>query len=266
MHQPINEESYVRIDVHAHIGISSELQVAGSARDVVEIMDRNDIDQSIVSPIPGYEDPEGVADSRRQNDNIAAALAEFPDRLPRGLGVVEPRHGKAALDEVDRVMRDLGLSGLMFHNDFNGLSIDSPAMFAIFERLAQYEGAIAQVHTAVHSVLEAPYQLGTLAAAFPSVTIINAHPFMDTTHTRASIDLGERFPNMLFDTCVSHQHLWGLEKAVESLGEDRIMFGSDNPYFTYSADIDIVNYMNVSDEVKEKIFWKNAARVFGLKN
>ena len=256
----------MRIDVHAHIGISSELQVAGSATDVIAIMDRNQIDQSIISPIPGYEDPEGVADSRRQNDNVAEAIARYPDRLPRGLGVIEPRHGRAALAEVDRVMGDLGLSGLMFHNDFNGLSIDSPAMFAIFERLAQYEGAIAQVHTAQHSVLEAPYQLGEIAAAFPGVTIINAHPFMDTTHTKASIDLGRRFPTMLFDTCVSHQHLWGLERAVAELGEDRLMFGSDNPYYTYSADIDIVRYLNVSDEVKEKIFWKNAARVFGLHN
>lgn len=256
----------MRIDVHAHIGISSELQVAGSAADVVAIMDRNNIDQSIISPIPGYEDPEGVTDSRRQNDNIAQAIDRYPDRLPRGLGVIEPRHGKAALEEVDRVMADLGLSGLMFHNDFNGLSIDSPAMFAIFERLAAHEGAIVQVHTAQHSVLEAPYQLGAIAAAFPGVTIINAHPFMDTTHTKASIDLGLRFPNMLFDTCVSHQHLWGLERAVEAIGDDRIMFGSDNPYYTLSADIDIVNYMNVPDEVKEKIFWKNAARVFGLDN
>lgn len=251
-------------DVHAHVGISSELAVAGSAADLVTIMDRNHIEKSIISPIPGYEDPQGVADSVEQNDNVAKALAQYPDRLVRGLGVVEPRHGKAALGEVDRVMGELGLSGLMFHNDFNGLSIDSAAMFAIFERLAAQDGAIAQVHTAQHSVLEAGYQLGIAAEAFPSITFINAHPFMDTTQLRASIDLGKRFPRMLFDTAITHQHLWGLEKAVEGIGADRIMFGSDNPYFTYSADIDIVKYAGVSDEVKDQIFWKNAARVFGI--
>jgi predicted TIM-barrel fold metal-dependent hydrolase len=252
------------IDVHAHVGISSTLQVAGSADDVVRLMDDNGIDQSVISPIPGYEDPRGVEDSVQQNDNIARAIKDHPDRLPCGLGVVEPRHGAAALDEVDRVMSHLGLRGLMFHNDFNGLSIDSPAMFRILDRLAAHDGAIAQVHTAQHSVLEAPYQLGTVADAFPGITFINAHPFMDGTQLRASIDLGRRHPTMLFDTTVSHHHLWPIEKAVEGIGEDRLMFGSDNPYYTFTADIDIINYAQVTEEVRDKVFWRNAARVFGL--
>lgn len=252
------------IDVHAHVGISSSLQVAGSADGVIALMDANNIEQSIVSPIPGYEDPEGMKDSERQNDNVANAVKNNPTRLPRGLGVIEPRHGLGALDEIDRVMTDLGLSGLMFHNDYNGLSVDSPAMFQIFERLAKYDGAIAQVHTAQHSVLEAPFQLGILAEAFPQITFISAHPFMTTTHLRASIDLGQRFPNMLFDTTISHHHLFAIEKAVEGIGEDRLMFGSDNPYFHRTADIDIINYAKISGEARDKIFWRNAARVFGL--
>jgi uncharacterized protein len=94
--------------------------------------------QAVISPIPGYEDPNGVKDSVAQNDNIADALKRWPDRFPHGLGVVEPRHGKAALPEVDWILGDLGLAGLMFHNDFNGMTLDSPAMFAIMERASRY--------------------------------------------------------------------------------------------------------------------------------
>lgn len=252
------------IDVHVHVGISSALQVAGSVDDVLRIMDNNHVGQAVISPIPGYEDPRGVADSVAQNDNIAQAVKGHPDRLPRGLGVVEPRHGAAALEEVDRVMDGLGLAGLMFHNDYNGLTIDSPAMFHIMERLARYEGAIAHIHTAQHSVLEAPYQLGVLAAEFSTVVFVAAHPFMDITQLRASIDLGKRFPTMLFDTAISHHHLFGIEKAVAEIGEDRIMFGSDNPYYKLSADIDILNYAEISDSARGKLFWGNASRVFGL--
>jgi len=255
---------FYKIDVHVHLGISSVLSVAGSTDEIIRKMDRNGIHQSVISPIPGYEDPHGVADSRAQNDGIAAALREHPERLVRGLGVVEPRHGAAALPEVDRVMGELGLSGLMFHNDFNGLPLDHPAMFAIVERLAAYPDAVAQVHTAQHSVLEAPFQLGRLAAAFPTVTFLNAHPFMDTTHEAASLDLGERHPNIVFDTAVSHTQLYPIEHAVQRLGAERVLWASSNPYYETTLDIPLVANADISDEAKRQLFAGNARRIFKI--
>src|SRR5690606_22889734 len=107
--------------------------------------------------------------------------------------------GARALDEVGRIVEKLELCGLMFHNDFNGVPADHPSMFAILERLSQWKGMVVLFHTAQHSVLEAPYQLGRLADAFPNITFINAHPFMDTVQLPASIDLANRHPNLLFD-------------------------------------------------------------------
>ena len=102
------------VDVHTHLGSSSTLQVTGQMDDVLRIMDESGIQQAVLSPIPGYEDPRGVHDSMAQNDAIVAAMTSRPDRFPRGLGVVEPRHGSVALNEVDRVIDELGLIGLMF--------------------------------------------------------------------------------------------------------------------------------------------------------
>jgi predicted TIM-barrel fold metal-dependent hydrolase len=252
------------VDVHAHVGVSSALQVAGSAEDVLRKMDANGISQSVISPIPGYQDPRGVDDSRAQNDNIAAAVRGYPDRFPRGLGVIEPRHGKDALPEVDRVVEGLGLAGLMFHNDFNGVSVDSPAMFDILEKVAQHPGMIVQVHTAAGSILEAPFQLGKLAAAFPSVTFLDAHPMMDIVALSATLDLAERLPNLYFDTCLTHHHLWPIDKAVAGVGEDRLLFGSDNPYFDHSIDVDIIAHANISEAARSKIFRENARRLFGF--
>ena len=252
------------IDVHVHLGVSSVLSVAGSADEILRKMELNGIHKSVISPIPGYEDPNGVPDSAVQNDGIAKALKDHPEQLVRGLGVVEPRHGKAALDEVDRVMEGLGLSGLMFHNDFNGLPVDHPTMYAILERLAKYPNAVAQVHTAQHSVLEAPFQLGRIARAFPGITFLNAHPFMDTTHEAASLDLGENHPNIVFDTAVSHTQLYPIEHAVERLGADRILWASSNPYYETTLDIPLVMNSNFGDDVKAKLFSENAKRIFNL--
>lgn len=252
------------IDVHVHVGASSTLQVAGGAEDVLRIMDKNGIDISIISPIPGYEDPDGIKDSMIHNDNMAHLIKKYPDRFPRALGVVEPRHGKKALPEVDRILGDLGLHGLMFHNDFNGISVDHPSMFAIMERAAKYKDVIMMVHTAQHSSLEAPFMLGTLAEAFPDITFLDAHPMMDITHLRATIALAKKHPNIVFDTCLSHHHLFPIEKAVEGIGEDRLLFGSDNPYFDHCIDKDIIETSSVSQEIKRKIFSENAKKLFKL--
>lgn len=252
------------IDLHAHMGISSTLQVGGSVENVIHIMDDNGINQAIISPIPGYEDPNGVPDSVAQNNNIANALKDYPDRFPRGLGVIEPRHGKAALPEVDRILGELGLIGLMFHNDFNGMTLDNPAMYAILERASRFKNVVVQAHVAHGSVLEPHFMLGKLAEAFPKITFIAAHPFMDIIALSAAIDLAKHHSNIFFDTCISHHHLFPIEKAVAGIGEDRIMFGSDCPYFKFCIDREIVEHAEISETAKNKIFAENAARLFNL--
>jgi predicted TIM-barrel fold metal-dependent hydrolase len=252
------------IDVHVHVGASSTLQVAGGPEDVIRIMDDNEIDQSIISPIPGYVTSRGIVDSAEHNDNMAMAVKKWPDRLPRGLGVIEPRHGKAALPEVDRVLGDLGLHGLMFHNDFNGVTVDDPRMFAIIERAAKYRDIVIMIHTAQQSMIESPFHLMVLAEAFPEVTFLDAHPIMLPTQLSATALVARKCPNVYFDTCLTYHHLWPIEKAVKEIGADRLLFGSDNPYFTKCVDKVIVEWADISDEDKDKIFHQNAKKLFSL--
>lgn len=252
------------IDVHAHVGTSLTLSVGGDAKQILEIMDDNDIIQSVISPIPGYEDPDGIKDAMLQNNNIADMVKKWPDRFPRGLGVVEPRHGSRALPEVDRIFEELNLAGLMFHNDFNGVYVDHPSMHRILERAAKYKNAIVMIHTFQHSVLETPFQLLRIAERFPEITFIDGHPMMTGPHLSASIDLAQRCTNVYFDICLTHHHEWPIERAVKEIGADRLLFGSDIPYYTKCMEKVIVENALISAEDKEKILYKNAAKLFSL--
>ena len=115
-----------KIDIHVHIG--EDLYQRYTPQMALERMDRNDIEYAVISPIPVYPTSEGIHSSEKQNDYIANALQKYPDRFIRGLGVVNPRHGKVAVPEVDRIFKDLGLSGLLFSNDKTGLTMDNPTM------------------------------------------------------------------------------------------------------------------------------------------
>jgi len=46
------------------------------------------------------------------------------------------------------------------------------------------------------------------------------------------------------------------------IDEDRILFGSDIPYYRYSTQIAIVDAAEVSQKVKRKIFYENFQRLF----
>lgn len=257
--------SYDIVDVHVHLGASAALDVAGGVDDLLRKMDVNDIACAILSPIPGQADPDGVASTRRVNDAIAAARDAHPDRFPRVLAAAEPRHGSPGLAEVDRVMGDLGFAGLGFHNDFQGFRADHPNMFAIMDRLGAYPGAIVQTHTAIHSWLEAPFQVGKLARAHPGLTFVNAHALMDLVQLSYTLDQAPQIPNMYFDTCVSIKQGFPIETVVAALGDDRFMFGSDIPYFRDRCfDIDLIAHADVPEQSKRKILGGNARRLFGL--
>jgi len=260
----MDKKKFKIIDVHAHLSESISLQVGGSTKDLIKLMDENGIEKAVISPIPGYPDPEGVKSTAMQNDMIADAVVKYPDRFPCGLAALEPRHGEKALEELNRALGELKLKGLMFHMDYQGCEVDNPIMFRFMEEAKKYNPVIL-CHTAQLSHVETPYRFEKLAEAFPEIIFIAGHPAMDTTQLGNMLEVAKRNKNVLLDTCLWHHHLWPIKKAVDAIGGDRLLFGSDLPYYDRSGDIWIVENAKVSDEVKEKIFWKNAARVFDIK-
>lgn len=48
--------------------------------------------------------------------------------------------------------------------------------------------------------------------------------------------------------------------AINTIGPDNIIFGTDYPYEDYKAAADFIKNLNVSNEIKDKIFYKNAEK------
>ena len=91
---------YRVLDVHHHVGnataalampeVSARASNLGSERQIrLDTMDRNGVDAAIVIPGHSYLRPEGLADTRRANDCIAAYRDSAPTRFTAALGIVE---------------------------------------------------------------------------------------------------------------------------------------------------------------------------------
>lgn len=249
-------------DVHVHIGRDHERSY--SAEEAVAAMDRIGIDCAAVSPVLTYPLPLGVKSSMEQNDAIAAALKAHPDRFLRGLGAVDPRHGKAAVPEVDRIFGELGLHGLAFSTDKTGLTFDNPIMLEFMEHAARYENPVVLAHTSQYSVLEAPYMLRKVAECFPTITFINASAMKDTTHSNCSRYVSASVPNVLMDVANIHPLMAPVEWAIRDSGADKVLFGTNIPFCDFCTEKYMVENADITAEEREQIFWGNAARIFKL--
>ncbi|HTM07744.1 MAG TPA: amidohydrolase family protein [Verrucomicrobiae bacterium] len=106
----------------------------------IEHMDRLGIDVQVLSiPAPGadrFEADRAAPLARIANDAIAAICRRHPRRFS-GLFTLPTSSTRAALDEIDRAVNELGLRGFGSFTNLNGRALDSEELFPLYERLAR---------------------------------------------------------------------------------------------------------------------------------
>lgn len=256
------------IDVHVHIGNSGALYVKGGNDALVSRMEKWGITHSIVSPVPGFEDPEGIESVKAMNRQAVQIQKEYKKKFPMVLGVAEAKHGtKIAVEETAYALGELGMNGLMFHHDFAGVEIHHPVMFDILDEVMKYpEARVVQLHTAQHSMLEPPFGMWIIAQKYPEIKFICGHPMMSMVQLDNMAAIMKQCPNVFIDTCCTWTHDNAINVMADRMGSvNQIMFGSDNPYWHPNICMDklLVEQADLTDEDRQKIFSGNFEREFG---
>ena len=225
-------------DVHHHGGrafdalggqLPSEEELGRYAEvelsDRIRIMDEGGVHQAMVIPGHGYLRPNGLADTRSVNDEIAAYRDARPDRFPVACGIVEPTYGPASLQEIERCARELGLVALSFHTRFQGVSLDSQWIVRYLERMGE-AGLVPVIHAMDDTPEEALWKLTRVARSFPDLTIVALDAFGGFEATRQCFLVGELAPNVVFDTSLSYNFDF-IEDFARRFGAERVVFGTD---------------------------------------
>ncbi|HMG36584.1 MAG TPA: amidohydrolase family protein [Blastocatellia bacterium] len=211
------------------------------------------------------------------NDEVADVVKKYPKQFV-GFACADPWKGKRAVDEMERAISELGMKGAKFHPGVQAFYPNDPRFFPLYEKIASL-GVPALFHTGTNALGAGvpggmgirldhtrPIYLDHVAAQFPELTIIGAHPSWPW-HDEMLAIIGHK-SNVFMDLSG-----WSPKYIPKSIMDearrrlqDRIMFGSDYPFITPERWIADFNTLEgFTPEVRQKIFYDNAARLLKIK-
>ena len=240
-------------DTHIHIGTARHSGRRHHAADVITAMDDFGVDYSVAIPFPV------VDDFRREHDEIAAALRNYPGRLVGAacLNPFIPHH--EFRDEVKRCRQEHGFRVLKFQPQYQGLNplLDSSAF--LFETALENQMALI-----VHTGSGIPFSLPSLyllaAKRYPDLKFVMAHCGGGGLFYGEAIVAASLFPNIYLElsSLMPHQVL----EVLQRVPSDRLMAGSDLPENLRIELLKILE-LQVSDEDKSNLLARTAQEVFG---
>ena len=218
------------------------------------------------------------------NDNLAKIVSKYPDKFI-GFAHHYPFADNAA-DELKRAVTELGLKGYKLLAPNLDRSIEDKAAYPVWEMCAELDIPVL-IHFGIqgggggiawHENIN-PLKLHNVAKHFPDVTFVVPH--FGCAWIRETLQLCWACANVSIDTCGSNQWVrwvdgdWTVKKLfrkyVETIGADRIIFGTDSSYFPrgfairYLQDqIRDCRELNLHDDQLRAIFAGNAAKLFKI--
>ena len=229
----------------------------GEADDLLQSISASKIDKSVIFSCATK--PDQVTSI---NDYIASLVQENPD-LFIGLGTLHPDY-EDCRNEIRRI-RELGLKGVKFHADFQRFAIDDPKMMALYEEIG--DSLVMLLHTGdENSDLSAPRRLAHVLDQFPHLKVIAAHLGGYAVWDEAKKYLLGR--NLYWDisstTVTGKIDLQSAKELIRAHGVDKVLFATDYPVVHHRRMIDEVLQMGFTQEENEAIFYRNAAKLFGI--
>jgi len=241
----------------------------GTAEAVTENLKKSGADKAVILTIATRPDNiEKINNYAMECDGIISKDARYRDHI-RFCSV----HPKApnAIDELVR-LKSLGVKGVKFHPDYQDFMIDDPALYPIYEAVAEL-GLIAVFHAGFDplspDLIHAPPDA--------SARVLRDHPRMKTVlaHLGGMKQFGEvrellagRFDNLYLDTALISRYISQADAAeiIRLQGADKVLFGSDFPWSETLTEMRFIEGLPLSREEKDMILGENAVRLLGLEH
>lgn len=238
------------IDSHTHV---DEVEAWGwfdPPEVLLPLLDEAGIDQAVIMP---YRDATGPDDPATAY--LLDAIAKYPDRL---IGYVRLNaEVPGALAALDKALGQDGLKGLKLHTvSYVGFPYGEGTL-RLMRRAAEYNAPVL-FHSG-DEPLALPQELAEAARLCPETTVIFGH-MGGFYHCQAAIQAAQDLPNVVLDTsAMPYPDM--IRRAVETIGPERVLFGSDGPGCVPALEIEKVRLVGLSPKDEVLVLGGNIKRI-----
>ena len=237
-------------DIHIHIGSSSIIKNHLSADKIFYYREKFGLDHLMIFSLD--------VDIEKNNEKIIE-LSKKNDFL-HGLYWIQ----KSRINEDVKILRKeigSGIVGVKFHGVFENKPITADVYEPVLEILEEkksillihcgrYKDGSPKSNSSYIHALE-------IAKKYPKIKVVLAHMGgNDTGIVKAAVVAAKHIPNSFFETS-GISTSYRVEYAIEVLGAERILFGSDFPWCSFRSMYYGVEDALISEQDKEMIFTKN---------
>lgn len=246
------------VDAHAHLGSwpSSWLPHPG-VDTLLAAYDRTGTAHAVISHLAsiwGGDTPAG-------NAAALEAAAAHPDRLSVWL-VANPNRPEDADLLAEQLLSPL-VRGFKVHPDTHDCPVDDPRLDWVW-RLAVAASVPVLVHGFAGTMHSDPLLFGAVASRYPDLPLIVGHSGATVDGFRRTIEVGQRHPSILAETCGSWMTGRWLGRLVGALGPDRVLHGTDACLIDPRYGVGRVLGAGLSAADQALVLGGNARRVLGL--
>ena len=228
----------------------------------IAAMDAAGVERGLIAAWYGPEGP------MITNDEVAAFVAQYPDRLI-GVASADLRRPVAAVRELRRAVRELGMRALRIVPWLWGLPPNDRRYYPLYTECVELGIPFCtQVgHTGPLRTSETgrpiPY-IDDVALEFPDLVIVGGH--IGYPWTNEMIALATKYPNVYIDTSAYTAKRFPPELVAYMRGHGRrkVMFATNYPMITAARALEGLDGLELDAEATEMYLSGNARRVFGL--
>jgi predicted TIM-barrel fold metal-dependent hydrolase len=218
-----------------------------SAEELIERMDKNNIQKSIATP------PPPGPDYSKSNEVVYQAVQEFPERII-GFYRINPHYRDKALTEAEDAVQDWGFKGFKMDPTNEAFSLTPKAVEGAMELARKLEVPV-YFHTG-DSIFCPPSRVEQIAKLYPKVTVI-MHFSAETA------EIAFRQNNIVLATGPLGTPML-LNAVSDRFDVNRLVFTTRVPIGFPELELRIVELSSLGDNIVNKIMGENIKRLLKI--
>jgi predicted TIM-barrel fold metal-dependent hydrolase len=236
------------------ISVENQFRLSmGSPDNLLRFMDRNGIAASVVHPVAPFISSHKYLEECRNQARLVPFATAYPDE---------------GWESDLRADLEAGCRGVKIHPILQRMEPTDEFYMQLAEVVRPYKRPIMS-HTGpfdYYTVADGYRSYGCvsrfdkLVAAFPDIPFVFGHSGL--ADIGVAIDIARNRPNVYLET--SFQSAGRVRMAIDLLGKDRVMFGSDWPESNQKAALSIARKVAGSDkDLLDGLLWRNIEELIG---